>query len=143
MQWAEAPNAGFSPASVKPWLAVNPNFPEINAAREESDPDSVLRYTQKAIALHHDHLALVYGNYRDLDPSHPQVFAYTRTITHVPDKPDERFLVVLNFSPRPVEYTLPTGVAAGKLLLANIPGTAEDGGTTLKLEPWDARVYTF
>jgi len=143
MQWAEAPNAGFSPASVKPWLAVNPNFPEINAAREESDPDSVLRYTQKAIALHHDHLALVYGNYRDLDPSHPQVFAYTRTITHVPDKPDERFLVVLNFSPRPVEYTLPAGVAAGKLLLANIPGTAEDGGTTLKLEPWDARVYTF
>ena len=144
MQWTDAPNAGFTTASAKPWLAVNPNYPEINAGNEEADPNSVLHYTQKAIALHHAHLAFVYGDYMDLDPENPQVFAYTRTIiNHKPGKPDERFLVVLNFSPKPIEYTLRQGFSAGELVLGNIPGAPTGGGAVLKLEPWEARVYTF
>jgi len=142
MQWSGAPNAGFSPASARPWLAVNPNYPEINAAKEEADPNSVLRFTQKAIELHHGHLAFVYGDYTDLDPGNPQVFAYTR-ILRDPGKPDQRFLVVLNFSPKPADYTLPSWISPGKLVLANIAGTPDGGGSTLKLSPWDARVYTF
>ena len=144
MQWSDAPNAGFSTAKAKPWLAVNPNYPGINAAVEEADPNSVLHYTREAIALHHSDLAFVYGDYRDLDPDNPQVFAYTRTILHhMPDKSDQRFLVVLNFSPKPTDYTLPAGITPGKLVLANIPGTPTGGSPTLKLAPWDARVYAF
>jgi oligo-1,6-glucosidase len=142
MQWTDAPNAGFSTAKAKPWLAVNPNYPEINAAKEQADSDSVLRYTQQAIALHHGYLALVYGDYRDLDPDNPQVYAYTRALS-IPGKPDQHFLIVLNFSPKPTEYTLPSGLSAGKLVLANIADTPPDGGTMLKLGAWDARVYTF
>ena len=142
MQWNEEPNAGFTTAAGKPWLAVNPNYKEINAAKEQADPESVLRYTQKAIALHHAHLAFVYGDYKDLAPDNQQVFAYTRTLS-VPGKPEERFLVVLNFGEQPVEYSLPGGVKAGKLLLGNVPGTAESGGSTLKLSGWDARVYAY
>ena len=48
-----------------------------------------------------------------------------------------------NFGERPVEYTLPQGMAAGKLALANVPGTPETGGSTLKLDAWDTRVYTY
>jgi oligo-1,6-glucosidase len=142
MQWSGAPNGGFTMAGVKPWLAVNQNYPEINAAKEESDSASILHYTQEAIALHHGHLAFVYGDYKDLDPDNPQVYAYTRTLS-VPGKPDQRFLVVLNFGEKPVDYTLPEGVTAGKRVLANVQGTLETGGATLKLGPWDARVYTY
>ena len=142
MQWNDGPNAGFTTAAAHPWLAVNPNYPEINAAKEESDPKSILRYTQEAIAFHHGHLAFVYGDYKDLDPDNAQVYAYTRTLS-VPGKPDQRFLVVLNFGAKSVDYTLPEGVTAGKLVLANVPGTPETGGASLKLGPWDARVYTY
>jgi oligo-1,6-glucosidase len=141
MQWSNVPNAGFAPATAKPWLAVNPNYTAINAAQELADPESIYHYTQRAIALHHAHLALVYGDYQDLDPTHLQVYVYTRTLTE-PGKPDQRFLVVLNYGQKPVEYTLPGGIKAGKLLLANIPGTTE-AGATLHLAAWEARVYSY
>jgi oligo-1,6-glucosidase len=142
MQWSGAPNAGFTTASAKPWLAVNPNYSEINAAKEQTDQNSVLHYTGRAIALHHAHLAFVYGDYKDLDPENEQVYAFTRTLS-MPGRPDERLLVVLNFGEKPVEYTLPQGVTAGKLVLGNVPGTQETGGSTLKLGAWDARVYAY
>ena len=142
MQWSAAPNAGFTTADAKPWLAVNPNYSSINAAEEVADPDSVYRYTQAAIALHHAHLAFVYGDYRDLDPANTQVYAYTRTLT-VSGRPAERFLTVLNFSGKPVDYTLPEGIQAGKLLLANVAGAAKAGGSSLHLAGWEARVYSY
>jgi oligo-1,6-glucosidase len=142
IQWSSAPNAGFTTAEAKPWLAVNPNYASINVAAELTNPDSVYHYTRRAISLRHAHLALVYGDYQDLDPKHPQVFAYTRTLTD-PGKPTLRFLVVLNFSKEPIDYTLPEGVKAGELLLANVAGTSEADKSTLHLVAWDARVYSY
>jgi oligo-1,6-glucosidase len=142
MQWSDEPNAGFTTTAAKPWLAVNPNYPEINATKEQADSHSVLQYTQKAIEMHQTHLAFVYGDYKDLDPDNAQVYAYTRALS-VPGRPDQRFLVVLNFGSKPLDYELPEGVMAGKLVLANVPGTQEAGVTTLKLAAWDARVYTY
>ena len=81
MQWTDAPNAGFTTAAAKPWLGVNPNYKEINAAKEQTDSDSTLQYTGRAIALHHAHPAFVYGDYKDLDPESEQVYAYTRTLS--------------------------------------------------------------
>ena len=134
MQWSGAAEGGFTTGTT-PWLAVNPNYTTINAATEERDPNSVLHYTQRAIALRHAHRALVYGDYKDLDPEHAQVFAYTRSLG------EERFLVVLNFSKEPVVYTLPGQVRAGSLVLANLPETWEAGTAELHLKAWDARVY--
>lgn len=37
MQWDSSPEAGFT-TGAHPWLAVNPNYKEINAAQEEKDP---------------------------------------------------------------------------------------------------------
>jgi oligo-1,6-glucosidase len=142
MQWSDLPNAGFTTPTAKPWLAVNPNYPEINAIKEESDPESILHFTRESIALHHENLAFVYGDYKDLDPDNLQIFAYTRRLS-VPGKPDRRFLVVLNFGEKPLDYTLPEGMMARELVLANVRGTPEIGGTTLKLGAWDARVYTY
>jgi oligo-1,6-glucosidase len=142
MQWSSEPNAGFTAPGAKPWFPVNPSFYEINALDESTNAESVLRFTQKAIALRNSHLAFIYGDYQDLDPLHPQVFAYTRTLNQLGKLP-QKYLVVLNFSAKPIEYTLPGGVKAGKLLLGNIAATFEAGRTRLSLDSWDARVYTF
>ncbi len=134
MQWDATSNGGFTTGD-KPWLAVNPNYKEINAASEVADKDSVFAYTQQLIALHHAHPALVYGDYKDLDQENEKVFAYTRTLG------DERFLVVLNFGGAATEFVLPDGVKAGELVLGNLPSTAD--GVSLKLRPWEARIYKF
>lgn len=142
MQWTAAPNAGFSTPGATPWLAINPNYTTINAAAELKDPNSIYHYTQRAIGLHHDNLAFTYGDYKDLDPDHPQVYAYTRTLS-TPGKPAQRFLVLLNWSEKPVDYKLPADIKLTKLVLANVPGAADANGQTVSLSGWEARIYTF
>src|ERR1039458_1366240 len=142
MQWNNSPNAGFTTPEARPWLAVNPNYTTINAEAEEQDQNSVLQYVRDAIALHHRYKALPYGDYQDLDPLHPQVYAYTRTLAEPRQNP-ERLLVILNWNAKLIAYTLPGGMKAGKLLLANVSGTTEADTGTLRLGAWEARIYSF
>jgi oligo-1,6-glucosidase len=134
MQWSSDAHAGFTTASAKPWLAVNPNYTTINAAQEVADHDSVYNYTARLIALRAKTRAFVYGDYKDLDPQNGQVFAYVRTLGN------EQYLVVHNFSSEPVEYTLPDGVKAGKIVIDNYAGE-ESGTVALHLKGWESRVY--
>lgn len=134
MQWDGSSQAGFTTGS-HPWLAVNPNYKEINAAQEESDPASVLNYTRAMIALRAHNLAFVYGDFEDLDPLDAHVYAYTRTLG------DDKYLVVENFSSSPIVYTLPKGLKAGSLLLSDIPGSSEANVSVLNLAPWESRIY--
>ena len=49
MQWNTEKNAGFTTGT--PWLKVNDNYTEINMETQDADPDSVLNYYRKLIAL--------------------------------------------------------------------------------------------
>ncbi len=133
MQWDASANGGFTTAT-KPWLAENPNYAQINAAEEVADPHSIYNYTRSVIAFRHDHPAFIYGDYQDIDPGNTSVFAYTRTLG------PERYLVVLNFESKPLTYTLPGGITAGSLMLANLP-TKEQNTGSLHLAGWEARIY--
>jgi oligo-1,6-glucosidase len=133
MQWDNSPNGGFTRAP-KAWLAVNPNYLEINAKQELSDPNSVYHYFRQMAELRHRTLTLVYGDYKDLDPKNATIFAYTRTMG------SEIYLVVLNFSEGAVAYNLPGGVKVGQLVISNL-GKTEDRGSVLHLKGWEARVY--
>jgi oligo-1,6-glucosidase len=135
MQWDSFPEAGFT-AGSHPWLAVNPNYKEINAAREESDTASVLNYVRALIGLRTHNLAFVYGDFEDLDPQYPQIFAYTRTLG------SEKYLIVENFSSSPVAYTLPSRLKAATLLLSDIPDSHEANVSILNLAPWESRIYS-
>src|SRR5664279_439756 len=79
MQWDNAPNGGFTTAT-KPWLALNPNYRDINAKAALADRDSIYHFYHAMIDLRRKTPALLYGDYKDLDPSHPHIFAYTRTV---------------------------------------------------------------
>jgi oligo-1,6-glucosidase len=133
MQWDTTANAGFTTAA-KPWLAVNPNYLEINAKQALSDQGSIYHYVRQMADLRRVTPAFVYGDYKDLDPADTKVFAYTRAIGA------EKYLVVLNFSTEAVTYQLPGGIKAGKLLITNL-GKSDESGEVLHLAGWEARVY--
>jgi oligo-1,6-glucosidase len=133
MQWDESPNGGFT-AAAKAWLAVNPNYKEINARQALADQNSIYNYFKKMIELRKNTPALIYGDYKDLDPQNPTVFVYTRSL--VADK----FLVVLNLSKNNLAYTLPEGLKAGRLAFSNLDGK-EENVSIVNLKGWEARIY--
>ena len=49
MQWTSEKNAGFTKGTA--WLKINPDYKEINVENQENDPDSVLNYYRKLVAL--------------------------------------------------------------------------------------------
>lgn len=41
MQWDDSPNGGFTTGPGRPWMRVNDNYKQINAASQAGDPASV------------------------------------------------------------------------------------------------------
>jgi oligo-1,6-glucosidase len=132
MQWDATPNAGFSTAT--PWLPVNANHVDINAAAQLSDPDSVFGHYRQLIALRHEHAVVVHGDYRLLLPADEQVFAYVRTLD------DVRLLVLANLSGRAATVDLGTDsdLLAGTTLLRTHTGDAAGAQRPLTLRPWES-----
>ena len=133
MQWDESPSGGFTTAA-KAWLAVNPNYKDINARQSLADQNSIYNYFKKMIELRKKTPALIYGDYKDLDPKHPSVFAYTRTLG------TDKHLVVLNLSKNNLAYPLAGGLRAGQLVLSNLNGK-EENVSVVNLKGWEARIY--
>jgi oligo-1,6-glucosidase len=130
MQWDGSPHAGFT--SGTPWLAVNPNYPEINAEAERADPDSVFHHYRKLIRLRHDEPAVVDGDFTMLLPHDERLYAFTRRLGHT------ELLVVGNFTGETVRAEIEDAIAweEAELLLTNV--AAPPG---LTLAPWQAVVY--
>ncbi len=125
-QWSAEPQAGFTSGS--PWLKVNDNFPTINVAAQEEDPNSILNYVRQLLRFRKAHPLLVYGDYELLWPEHKQVYAYLRT------DGAQRLRVLLNFSGK--SQTL--DARPGELLLSNYPATKST--LAISLKPWEARI---
>lgn len=130
MQWDAGKNAGFSEG--EPWIMVNPNYREINAAEQLSRPDSVFRFYQELIRLRHTHKLIVYGSYDLILPEDRQLFAYTRTLG------DQRLLCVVNLSDEPAACEVPEEFAAAQKLIE--VGQPSISGGRAELAPWDAFV---
>ena len=127
MQWSGEENAGFT--SGTPWLRVNPNYPEINAANQAGDPNSVFACYRQLIRLRKSNPVFRDGSFRLLLPEHEDIFAYTRTAG------DAQLLVLCNFHGNAVENPLPCEDM--QLLLCNYPGEVLPN----KLRPYEARIY--
>ena len=90
MQWSNDQNAGFSKA--KPWLAVNPNYVDINVKKALADPDSIFYTYQELITLRHENPIVVDGDFELVPDTGDAVLAYYRILD------DEKWLVVANLS---------------------------------------------
>jgi oligo-1,6-glucosidase len=135
MPWNAGPNAGFT--SGRPWIALNPDYGQINAEQALVDPDSVFHYYRRLIALRKQLPVMVQGRYDLLLPEHPEIYAYTRSLDH------QHLLVVCNFSAQTPRFALPPQFEANRaeLLIANYPVDADDNLRALSLRPYEARAY--
>ena len=126
--WTAEQNGGFTTGT--PWLALNPNYTEMNVEEELKNPDSVFYTYQKLIQLRKDHPIVVWGDYELLNTS-SNVFSYYRTLG------EERWLTVVNLSD--FEEEISVDARFNKVVVTN----TEDEITDLrayKLSPWQAFV---
>ena len=135
MQWDDTENAGFTTGT--PWIAVNPNYKEINARAEIADEDSVFHHYRRLIELRHTEPAVVHGDFHMLLADHNQVYAFTRRYSST------ELLVLANFSGEPVTVEIPDAYRwkGTELVLANYPVDTAEDIQRFALRPWEARVY--
>lgn len=130
MQWDTSVNAGFSTGT--PWMPVNPNYININAAAQVHDPDSVFNYYKKLIALRKQYEIIIKGRFELLMPEDAHIFCYIRTLGQ------EKLLVACNFSDEAQVYELPEDcdISKADILIENMDGY--DGKV---LAPYQAIVW--
>ena len=114
MQWSDAPNAGFTDGP-RTWLKVNPNYSEINVAKQTADAGSVLNYYRNLLRFRKQTPVLHEGTYHDLMPEHPTVWAFERRAG------DTGLVIVANFSSQGTD--LPNDLM-GDVLLSNYDDVA-------------------
>lgn len=127
MQWDAGEHAGFT--TGEPWIMLNPNYTEINAAAQEEDPDSILNFYRALIALRSGSEVLRRGSWRELLPESAQVAAYVRQLG------GEEFTVLCNLSAEPAPLPFSLG-ERGEPVLANMPADA----AARLLRPYEAVV---
>jgi len=133
MQWEYAKNAGFTTGT--PWIGVNENYKEINAASQRENPYSVYHYYKKLITIRRTLDVMVYGVYQLLLPDSEEIFAYTRTLDQ------EALLIVCNFTDQETEFAFDAGFDGNEEIVI---GNYEDlirNGNKMIVRPYEAKVF--
>ena len=104
----------------------------INVAAQEGDPDSLLNYYRRAIALRKSLDCVRNGSYAEHDADSDTRYVYSREIS------GQKLLVVCSFSDREQAFSAPDGfdLAAARLVLNSHGETRQD-----VLKPYESRVY--
>jgi alpha-glucosidase len=123
MQWNSSTSAGFS-TNPHTWLPVAPDYKQVNVEVESGDPNSMLNWYKKLIALRRTNPALHDGSMRMLDTGNQQIVAWTRTA------PDGKIVVVAcSFAAEPETVSLAKAGKTAKILAAS--GGTETGNGDL------------
>jgi oligo-1,6-glucosidase/alpha-glucosidase len=123
MLWDTTAHAGFTTGA--PWLPVSPDHPMINAATQQGDDHSLMRFYARLLALRNASEALRHGTLTISDiRCDRDVLAYYRTLG------EETFLILLNFSKRDKTIIPPPG----QLELSTVHSPRQRA-----LAPWDGR----
>lgn len=111
-QWDASANAGFTTGT--PWLRVNPNYTQINAAAQRDDKASVFSYYKALIALRKNPEyadTIVYGSLEPFMEDTENLMAFYRK------GENQTLLVLANYRRQPRTLTLPA--PCKKILLSN------------------------
>ena len=136
MQWTDGSEAGFS-TNAKTWLPVAADYKTVNVKTESSQPDSMLNWYKKLIAMRRSNPALHAGAFALLNPDNPSVLSFIRKGTGG----GAAVLVAVNCTAEPQTLTLDTAAAgvtgsSVKTLLTSDPALASARTTTLTLPPY-------
>ncbi len=128
VQWSDEENAGFCPPGVEPWLRVNPNYPGINAADQEKDPDSLMNFYRRLLRFRREPVVR-HGTYREFYPRSRWFYIYERAYE------GEKLLVVCSFTELQAAFRPPYDLRNAELVFGNYPGVTE------AMRPYEVRVY--
>ena len=130
VQWDATENAGFTTGT--PWFYVNENYKHINVAQQEQDPDSILNFYRKAIALRKSLDVVRHGIYQEHFKLSGDLYVYSM------ETDAEKLLVVCSFTEKRVKFSAPKGfdLESGKLILCNYSRCRAS-----IMKPYEARVY--
>jgi alpha-glucosidase len=127
----DPPGFGFSDGL--PWLPMSADSMARNVAGQAADPDSILSWYRRLLALRRESPALQRGDQELVDVDDPDVLAYLRI-----DGPGgERVFVALNFANREAALAIPPPAAGGRhwrVALSSAPSrgrVALEGGVVL------------
>ena len=126
MQWDGSKNAGFSSAD-KTWLAVNPNYKDINVTSALANPDSIFYTYQKLVELRKTQDWLIDADFELLETA-DKVFAYIRKTQ------DSSYLIAVNLSDKEQDFDYDFEVAEVAIANTELKPIADQG----KLQAWDA-----
>ncbi|EON68472.1 hypothetical protein W97_07682 [Coniosporium apollinis CBS 100218] len=130
MQWDDSPHGGFT-SGKKPWMRVNDSFHEINVAQQQKDKDSTLAFWKKMLKLRKEYNdVFIHGNYKVHDMESPSTYIFTKSHN------GQQVLVLLNFTEKEQEYSVPSEVD-GKLELLVSSADSTEG----PLKPYEGRLY--
>ena len=135
-QWTDGKNAGFTEG--EPWFFVNENYKEINAAQQESDPNSLLNFYRAILQFKKETPVAVWGDYKEYYPKDKNFYVYSR------EYEGKRLLVICSFTKKAVRFDAPDDfdLRKGQLVLANYESNffIMNGFTS---RPYEMRVYYF
>lgn len=137
MQWENAPNAGFCPADVNPWLPVNRNYADgINVADQLKQPGSLLNFYKTILAVRKATPALISGDYQSLHKDAEDYLAFLR------GSPEEKqtCLVLMNFSEKSFELAFKLGDSDARLVFSSIDRSAVLDLKRLQLAPFEVLI---
>ena len=132
MQWDSSPNAGFSPAEVKTWLPLAPNYQNVNVFAQQRDPHSILSLYRKLILLRRTLPALDHGGYTPFQNPPQDVVAYWRKAER-----EEVLLIVLNLSSAECDVNLNRADSASILLSTELDRQEEVTLQCIPLRPYE------
>lgn len=128
MQWDDTEHAGFTEGT--PWIRLNPNYTEINAASQINDPDSIFSCYRTLVGLRKQYPVLADGRFEMLLADDEDIFAYTR------EDETSRLLVICNFHDKEIPCPLSREQKEMKLLIRNYKDQNLE-----TLRPYEARMY--
>ena len=134
MQWNSDKHSGFTTGT--PWIKVNPNYIDINAAKEEKEPNSILQYYKQLIRNRKQYPVIVYGDYQEYLEDDPSVYIYTRSLD------GQKILILLNLTEQEIQIHLPnTALPVNSELLISNYNNHPVLTSTLCLQPYESSVF--
>ncbi|KEQ68226.1 alpha-glucosidase [Aureobasidium namibiae CBS 147.97] len=137
MQWNSSPHAGFCKSHIKPWMRVNDDYPNVNAARQVPDTESVLSYWKRCLKFRREHKdVFIYGGFQILDPEDKDVVAFRRFTD------DECFVTVTNLTGKHKEYLGLREVDVQEWIIGNyeLGSHNQNSNDLLRLRPWEGAI---
>ena len=131
VQWSGEKNAGFT-TGESTWIDINPNYTKINVAQQLNDPDSVLNFYKKAIALRKSLSCVRDGIYKEHHPLSGKHYLYSL------EDERQKILVVCSFAKKETPFRAPRtfDLSKGELILCSVNKPADN-----RLTPYETRVY--